>query len=141
MSGKYRERLDIGMVRPFVPAPARGHYAAPAENLESDKGSVEYRLMEEASPIIHVTLDDPPFLLLHGDADPVVPFDRSAAMRAALEEAGVDAELTRIPGGGHGPGFESTVMVDGRPVRRAPQNAPDYIGAMIDWFDRHLIAR
>ena len=55
----------------------------------------------EASPITHVTPDDPPFLLIHGDADPVVPFKQSELMLAALEEKGVDARLIRIGGGGH----------------------------------------
>ena len=106
-----------------------------------NEGSAEYQLMKEASPIVYVTPDDPPFLLIHGDADPVVPYERSVEMRAVLNEVGIDAELITVEGGGHGPRFESTVIVDGRPVRREPENAPDYIGAMIDWFDRYLIAR
>ena len=56
----------------------------------------------EASPITHVTPDDPPFLLIHGDADQVVPFKQSELMLAALEEKGVDARLIRIGDGDHG---------------------------------------
>ena len=56
----------------------------------------------EASPITYVTPDDPPLLLVHGDADPVVPFKQSELMLAALEEHGVEARLIRIPGEGHG---------------------------------------
>ena len=62
-------------------------------------GDPTYR---EASPITYVTSDDPPVLLIHGDADPVVPFKQSELMFAALEESGVKARLIRIPGGGHG---------------------------------------
>ena len=56
----------------------------------------------KASPITYVTPDDPPMLLIHGDADPVVPFEQAELMLAALEEHGVEARLIRIPGGGHG---------------------------------------
>ncbi len=63
------------------------------------RGNPSYR---EASPITYVTPDDPPFLLIHGDADPAVPFQQSELMLAALEEKGVEARLIRIAGGGHG---------------------------------------
>lgn len=102
------------------------------------ESSVEQRLLNEASPITYVTPDDPPFLLIHGDADPVVPFEWSERMHAALQEAGVTSELMRVKGGGHGPQYESTVIVDGKRVRKLPDNPPDYIGAMIEWFDTHL---
>lgn len=55
----------------------------------------------EASPITYVTSDDPPLLLIHGDADQMVPFKQSELMLAALEEKGVETQLIRIPGGGH----------------------------------------
>ncbi len=55
----------------------------------------------EASPITYVTPDDPPLLLIHGDADRQVPFQHSELMLAALEEQGVETRLIRIPGGGH----------------------------------------
>jgi fermentation-respiration switch protein FrsA (DUF1100 family) len=41
----------------------------------------EYRRYAEASTITHVTPDDPPFLLFHGDADPAVPFEQSQCAR------------------------------------------------------------
>ncbi len=49
-----------------------------------------------------MTPDDPPLLLIHGDADPAVPFQQSELMLAALEGQGVETRLIRIPGGGHG---------------------------------------
>ncbi len=56
----------------------------------------------EASPITYVTPDDPPLLLIHGDADATVPFQQSELMLAALEGQGVETRLIPIPGGGHG---------------------------------------
>ena len=90
--------------------------------------SVEYRRFVDASPVTHVTADDPPVLLIHGDADEVVPYTNAEVMQAALEQAGVPVDLLRIPGAGHGPTFPGAV------------NPPDYIGAMIEWFDRYLRA-
>jgi len=50
-----------------------------------------------------------------------------------------DVELLKIPGGGHGPTFMMLVE-GGERIRRAPKDPPDYIGAMIKWFDHHLAA-
>ena len=58
--------------------------------------------IKEYSPIEHVTKDDPPFLILHGDADPLVPLGQSEILLEALKKAGVAAELVVIKGGGHG---------------------------------------
>ncbi len=44
----------------------------------------------------------PPVLLIHGDADPVVPLQQSEAVMEALEAASVDAELIVVSGAGHG---------------------------------------
>ena len=102
------------------------------------EGNVEFRLLAEASPLTYVSSDDPPFLLLHGDADPTVPFEQSESMKAALSAAGVEVELLRVPGGGHGPRF-SALVENGGSIQREPTNPPDYVGAMINWFDRFLV--
>jgi acetyl esterase/lipase len=52
-----------------------------------------------ASPIDHVSLDDPPFLLVHGVQDSLVPVSQSEAMAAALTAAGVRHQLILVPGG------------------------------------------
>ena len=56
----------------------------------------------QASALHHVSKDDPPFLILHGDQDPQVPPDQSQRLHARLREAGVVSELHIIPGAGHG---------------------------------------
>lgn len=88
--------------------------------------SIEYKTYWEASPINHVSKDDPPFLLLHGDKDEAVPFENSVMMEKALSGAGVKVKLLPIPGGGHGPGFKGAI------------NPPDYMGEMMKWFDSYL---
>ncbi len=55
-----------------------------------------------ANPITYVTKDDPPFLIVHGDADALVPHHQSELLAAALQKAGVPVRLITIPGGLHG---------------------------------------
>ena len=58
--------------------------------------------LRDLSPINHVRQGLPPFLLIHGTADSVVPFDQSLRFRAKLREAGVPCDLVEVTGGGHG---------------------------------------
>ena len=58
-------------------------------------------LYKEASPISHVSQDSAAFLFLHGTADQLVPYSQSIEMVAALERAGVSAELFTAEGAGH----------------------------------------
>jgi acetyl esterase/lipase len=53
-----------------------------------------------ASPIHYVSKDDPPFLIVHGEADRVVPVDQSRRFHEELRKAGVNATL-KIPLVGH----------------------------------------
>jgi acetyl esterase/lipase len=84
----------------------------------------EKRLKEiarEISPVYHVSADDPPTLLIHGDADELVPLQQSQEMIKALEKAGVRAKLVVKPKAGHG---WVTMGQD--------------ISQIADWFDTHL---
>lgn len=94
--------------------------------LEQSPESEEERIYHAASPITYVTDDDPPVLLIHGDQDTVVPFSQSEVIKEALEKENVDVELIRMPGGGHG-----------RSIVAGP-DSPDYLGPLVDWFDRYL---
>jgi len=91
------------------------------------QGSEEYRMYREASPVYHVTGEDPPFLLMHGEADTTVSIRHSEGMEAALRAAGVTVKLLRVPGGAHGPNFPGAV------------NPPDYLGAMVQWMNQYLV--
>ncbi len=55
-----------------------------------------------ANPITFVTKDCPPFLIMHGSKDMLVPVAQSEILRDALQKAGVDVNLKIIPGAGHG---------------------------------------
>ena len=58
-----------------------------------------------ANPITYVTAGAPPFLIVHGDRDPLVPHHQSVLLATALEKAGVPVTFYTVEGGGHG-GFE-----------------------------------
>lgn len=58
--------------------------------------------LREMSPIEHITRDLPPVLLIHGTADGIVPLDQSERLLAKLRDAGIQAELMTVDGGGHG---------------------------------------
>ncbi|WP_457099532.1 alpha/beta hydrolase fold domain-containing protein [Microbacterium sp. P5_E9] len=53
------------------------------------------------SPVHHARAGGPPFLLVHGDADGVVPLSQSDQLLEVLEAAGVPAELLIVEGGDH----------------------------------------
>ena len=55
-----------------------------------------------ANPITYVTSNAPPFLICHGDADPLVPCHQSELLAAALKKAGVPVTFYVVKGAGHG---------------------------------------
>lgn len=57
--------------------------------------------MLEASPITHVTPDDPPFLLIHGDHDELVPYQQSQLMYDRLVQVNVPAQLVIVTNASH----------------------------------------
>ena len=54
-----------------------------------------------ASPIAHVSAGDPPFLLVHGTDDDLVPVSHARRMAAALRQVGTPASVLELPGVGH----------------------------------------
>lgn len=92
------------------------------EGTEPD--SDEFKIYRDASAVTHATKDDAPALLVHGDADPLVPFRNSEVMNKALLDAGVAVSLVPIRSGGHFPPF--------------PASEPDPYRESVKWFDKHL---
>lgn len=58
--------------------------------------------LAQASPVNYVSADDPPFLILQGDQDPVVPLSQSQLLYDAMIAGGMQAELVVVQGGDHG---------------------------------------
>jgi acetyl esterase/lipase len=74
----------------------------PNADIEAMKrvGFGEYNVVE-ASPISHVTPDDPPFLLIHGDRDELVPVEQSQVMYDRLIQQNVPAQLVIVQNARH----------------------------------------
>jgi acetyl esterase/lipase len=64
-----------------------------------------------ASPISHITPDDPPVLVVHGVEDDVVPVDQSDALVEKLRNAGVYVEYHRLEGERHAFSYESYLNI------------------------------
>lgn len=58
--------------------------------------------VKRANPITYVTPQAPPFLVVHGDADPLVPYGQSVLLVNALQHAKVAVTFYTVQGGGHG---------------------------------------
>ncbi len=85
--------LNIDTLKPFWPA--FGVTAAtPMEDRE--------KVARDVSPIYGVTAKMPPTLIIHGDADPLVPLQQSQRFMAKLEEVKTPHQLEVRPGKGHG---------------------------------------
>jgi len=57
--------------------------------------------LDAISPARIVTTNTPPFLLIHGDADPVVPLQQSKKLLRQLQQKGISAKLIVKERGGH----------------------------------------
>lgn len=57
---------------------------------------------EAVSPVHYVSKDSPPFLILHGDHDALVPYAQSVELHELLTKAGVESTLQKLPKAGHG---------------------------------------
>jgi acetyl esterase/lipase len=90
----------------------------PALNFEKDQAPA-------ISPILHVTPDDPPTLLIHGDADTLVNISHSQTMFKALQENRIKSEFITLPGAGHG--FRDA---DAQKAQKA----------LVEWFEETLAA-
>lgn len=91
----------------------------PALNLELDEAATY-------SPLLHVSPDDPPTLLIVGDQDQLVPMKHSADIQAAFQEKKVTSQLIVLEGAGHGFGGQDAV--------RASRE-------MVAWFEKHLMKK
>ncbi|MBL8815037.1 MAG: alpha/beta hydrolase [Planctomyces sp.] len=78
------------------------------------------------SPLLAVTSDDAPSLLIHGDKDELVPISHSERQKEAMDKVGVRCELIVVKGAAHGFNPEQTQQAE---------------AALIAWFDEHLKAQ
>jgi len=89
------------------------------ERITDEKKIVE--IGTAISPITHVSADDPPTLIIHGDKDFLVPIQQAEIIVAKLREVGVPAELVVRPGAAHG-----------------WKDLNNDLSIFADWHDKHL---
>jgi len=89
----------------------------PALNFDKAKAA-------DYSPVLFVTPDDPPTLLIHGDKDDLVPISNSQRIYEAFQQNKVKTQFITIPGAGHG--------FRGEDATRAS-------AAMVAWFEQTLL--
>lgn len=98
-------------------------------------GGLLYERMEivqMVNPITYVTSDDPPFLMIHGEKDQIVPFNQSELLYQALKEAGVDVTLIKVKNGDHNylPNPSNAII---------EPSLQEIMTRTIDFFDKNLI--
>lgn len=64
--------------------------------------STDAAFIKSVSPVTYISKNSPPTFIVHGDADPVVPYQESVDLHKRLEEAGVKTVFITVPGGQHG---------------------------------------
>lgn len=127
---KSSSRITAGVAF-FPPTDLRGWTTDPPAEIKkhaSLKPPLSFDSAKEAevSPILHVTEDDAPVLLIHGDKDLLVPIEHSEKIMPVFEKAGVKSELLTIEGAAHGFSPE--------------QNVKYVLPAMVGWFETKLRA-
>ena len=86
-------------------------------------------VLDVYSPVTYISPDDPPFLIMHGDLDEVVPLAQSEILYDRLKNGGVPAELVIVKNAGHS--FQS----EGDPIE---PDFPTLFQMVGDFFDRYL---
>ena len=104
------------------------NYRATAENVFGAKRDGDPAL-KRASPVTYVSKGAPPFLLLHGDRDNVVPLGQSLELDEKLKAAGDSSTLIVVTNYGHG----------GTPIgMKTSPPASELPKIIADFFDRTL---
>ena len=86
-------------------------------------------ILKKASPVNHVSIDDPPFLILHGELDKLVPPSQSQIFHEKLKGTGVPTTLVIVKNAGHG--FSQA----GSPISPSREEITKMVA---DFFDQHL---
>jgi len=137
--GTTGDMVDPDAVEAFERGPARVAavvaYAPPTDLVRwavpERRGAFSAVDLDEAtlrhySPVDFITSDDAPALIVHGDADTLVPMEQGQSMSEALRGAGVESRFVPVAGAGHG--------FNGADAVRANDE-------MVAWFEAYLLSR
>jgi acetyl esterase/lipase len=87
-------RLPEGMLHDTADSPESQLVGGPIQERPAE--------VARANPVTYVTPEAPPFLIVHGDRDALVPYHQSTLLVAALRAAGVPVNFYTVVGAGHG---------------------------------------
>lgn len=134
-----RESSEVQAAACFFPPTDFLNYSRPGEDAvgvgtlkdfkgafgsQSDTPEGRQKLGREISPIYYIHSNMPPVLIIHGDADKLVPIYQAEIFVERAEALGRTARLVTREGKQHGwPGMEKDLEV------------------LADWFDEHLRAK
>lgn len=108
------DAVGVGVLKNFKPA-----FGSQADTPEGRQ-----KLGREISPIYFVSSNTPPVLIIHGDADKLVPIYQAEQFIKRCQEAGVPAKLVVREGKQHGwAGLDKDLSI------------------FADWFDEHLLGK
>ena len=85
--------------------------------------NLEMAEAQAISPLLHVSPDDAPTLLLAGAKDDLVPIEQNRSLQKAFDEQNVANKFVEYPDAGHGFG---------------PKDLELAVGEMVGWFEQHL---
>ena len=88
------QRLPDGLVHDVPDSPESQLVGGPIQE-HQDR-------VARANPVTYISKDAPPFLIVHGNKDPLVPYQQSVLLNDALKKAGVPVTFYKVEGGGHG---------------------------------------
>lgn len=58
--------------------------------------------IKSVSPLYYINKNTPPTFIVHGDADPIVPYNQSVVLKEKLDENGITNEFITVEDGEHG---------------------------------------
>jgi acetyl esterase len=87
--------------------------------------------LAQLSPIEHVRGSMPPFLLIHGTADALVPFEQSSRMCERMKSVGASCEIYPVANAGHGIRWWETSAAD----------SVSYKKRLVGWLNAQLAGK
>ena len=124
-NGQQKDVPHVAAVVAVFPPTDLGPFVDPASPLRERFPALKFDPAQagDYSPLMQVSSDDAPTLLVHGDKDELVPIWHSEKIVAAFDEVKVPNKLVVISGAAHG--FDAA-------------GNKKMMDSMVEWFDKHL---
>jgi dipeptidyl aminopeptidase/acylaminoacyl peptidase len=107
---------------------------SPVTALVGGRVSTHLEQLRAASPLAHVAIGTPPFLIIHGTSDETVPYEQAERLHHALLAQGADTQLLPITGGHHNLRRDPHARYQGQVWHNVAREATRF-------FRRHLLPR